>query len=347
MAIARVTVWSSGQVLTASALNGEFNNVIDNALSLISPLTANLDVNGFKLLNVALGTVGAPSVSFNSDSDTGLYSPAANTVSVAAGGVQSARFETATTGVNYFDFTPSATTVALNLAAAGSDTNIGFNLATKGTGAFQLLAGSAVIAKVTPGATPVNYFDHSSSATGVALTVIATGTDTNIGITQQAKGTGNHIIETLGAGNVVLRANSTNMVTVTSSTSVNMGTNIPIIPAAVSGTPLQHAIHQENTVKGWVMAGLTGNIIDSYNVTSLTDVGTGQLRVTWDRDFATANYVVVGNATGVSAGPQLRPVVVDTTNAQAAGAVDVYCPNQTPALVDPSANWFILAIGDQ
>lgn len=33
MALARVTTWSSGQVLTASALNGEFDNLITNALS--------------------------------------------------------------------------------------------------------------------------------------------------------------------------------------------------------------------------------------------------------------------------------------------------------------------------
>ena len=41
MALARVTVWNAGDVLTAAAQNGEFNNILDNALSLISPLTGN------------------------------------------------------------------------------------------------------------------------------------------------------------------------------------------------------------------------------------------------------------------------------------------------------------------
>ena len=72
MALSRVTTWNSGDVLTAAALNGEFNNVLNNALTLISPLTGNLDVNLKQLLNVALeprasaptaGTAGR--VSFN------------------------------------------------------------------------------------------------------------------------------------------------------------------------------------------------------------------------------------------------------------------------------------------
>ncbi len=50
MALARVTTWISGETLTASALNSEFNNVLDNATSLISPLTAALDMNGKELI---------------------------------------------------------------------------------------------------------------------------------------------------------------------------------------------------------------------------------------------------------------------------------------------------------
>lgn len=52
MALSRVTTWISGQVLTASALNGEFNNILDNALSLISPLTGSLNVNSNSLTSI-------------------------------------------------------------------------------------------------------------------------------------------------------------------------------------------------------------------------------------------------------------------------------------------------------
>ena len=50
MAISRAKTWIAAEVLTASDLNTEFNNIIDNATSLISPLTAALDMNGKELI---------------------------------------------------------------------------------------------------------------------------------------------------------------------------------------------------------------------------------------------------------------------------------------------------------
>ena len=54
MSIARVKVWSANEVLTASELNAEFNNVLDNALSLVSPLTGTLNFNGNLAMNLRL-----------------------------------------------------------------------------------------------------------------------------------------------------------------------------------------------------------------------------------------------------------------------------------------------------
>jgi hypothetical protein len=50
MALARAHTWSSGEVLLASELNAEFDNIINNARDLISPLTASLDLNGVELI---------------------------------------------------------------------------------------------------------------------------------------------------------------------------------------------------------------------------------------------------------------------------------------------------------
>ncbi len=54
MAISRVKVWIAGDILTASDLNAEFNNLITNALALVSPLTGNLDFNNNKAVNMRL-----------------------------------------------------------------------------------------------------------------------------------------------------------------------------------------------------------------------------------------------------------------------------------------------------
>lgn len=217
MALARVTTWSAGQVLTATALNGEFDNIIQNVPTLIGTLTANLDCGGFSLINVALGTVGAPGLYFTGDSDTGIYRQAANVFGIAAGGVDSMRFGTVASGVNYLQATPSATGVGATLASAGSDTNV------------------------------------------------------------------NLILDPQGSGNVTVADNA------------------GIVPAAVSGTPAQHGLYAGNVPKGWIRFNGTGVIsIDaSFNVTSITDNGTGDYTVTWDRDFSTANYAisVTGDAT--------------------------------------------------
>ena len=59
MAISRVKTWIAGDVLTASDLNAEFNNLLNNALALISPLTADLNFNGNKATNLRFETQSA------------------------------------------------------------------------------------------------------------------------------------------------------------------------------------------------------------------------------------------------------------------------------------------------
>jgi hypothetical protein len=59
MALSRVKTWSSGETLTASDLNAEFNNILNNPVSLLSPLTGALDLNGQELI-------------FDADADTSI-----------------------------------------------------------------------------------------------------------------------------------------------------------------------------------------------------------------------------------------------------------------------------------
>ena len=50
MALARVKSWSSGEILYATDLNAEFDSILSNALSLVSPITGTLDLNGNELV---------------------------------------------------------------------------------------------------------------------------------------------------------------------------------------------------------------------------------------------------------------------------------------------------------
>jgi len=51
MSLGRITTWSLGDILTAAALNAEIQNILDNGMALISPATANLNLNSKTLID--------------------------------------------------------------------------------------------------------------------------------------------------------------------------------------------------------------------------------------------------------------------------------------------------------
>lgn len=99
-------------------------------------------LNAGAATNFAAGTVSAPGLYVTGDSNTGLYQATADSVSITAGGVEAARFNTAASGVNYLAVTPSATTAAVQLSTAGTDSNINLVLTPKGSGNVGIGTGS-------------------------------------------------------------------------------------------------------------------------------------------------------------------------------------------------------------
>lgn len=73
MALSRIKVWAA-EVLTYSSLNSEFDNLLNNALSLISPLTGNLAAGAFKITGLGAGTDRTDAASLATIQDgTGIY----------------------------------------------------------------------------------------------------------------------------------------------------------------------------------------------------------------------------------------------------------------------------------
>jgi hypothetical protein len=133
----------------------------------------------------------------------------------------------------------------------------------------------------------------------------------------------------------------------------------PVLDTAVTGTAVATQAQQETATatnvlvtpgrqqyhpghpKGWVVFGVTGNILSSYNVASITDVGTGRATVVWDVDFSSANYSAICT---LSAGTALSAEIVPTV--RAAGSLDFYSLNTGNTLTDPT-DWSVIACGDQ
>lgn len=96
--------------------------------------------------------------------------------------------------------------------------------------------------------------------------------------------------------------------------------------------------YYHSRIKGWCDLTGTGTIAinDSFNVSSVTDNGTGDYTVTWDTDFTNTYYAVAALATS----PQIE------YSSKATGATRVITRNSGGSAAD-SQTVSIIAIGDQ
>lgn len=132
------------------------------------------------------GSISAPSFSFRDDSNTGMYRSGVDTIDFSTGGVRALQLGTAASGVNYFVLTPSATGGALQIDAAGSDTNISVAYDAKGSGAhiFRNAGGATELARVDAtglgiGTTAPGQKLHISADTSAVIRVDSFGTAVN------------------------------------------------------------------------------------------------------------------------------------------------------------------------
>lgn len=89
--------------------------------------------------------------------------------------------------------------------------------------------------------------------------------------------------------------------------------------------------------KGWVKAGVTGNILASHNVSGVADTATGQATVSWGTDFSSADYACAATSNGA--------FYAHTVTA-AAGSIILNTRDAAGTLTDPT-NHFGIGFGDQ
>lgn len=356
MALAAVKTFLAGEILLAADLNALNTNILDNALSLVSPWTANMSAGGFRLTTMAAGTVGSPTVQPTGDTNTGIYWPAADTTSLAGAGVDVLRAVGAAGGVNYHDFRSQSAGNAPELQAAGTDTNISLRLVPKGTGYVQIAtAGGIVNADYVPGLAfadfdsgfvqvvsgtldmvaqsrqvlrasgylnATNYIRISNAQASATPYIEAQGADTNVGL----------VIDTQAAGALQLGSPDTGGILAATY----------FLPAAIpGGTPDRNALYRKNVPKAWISFSSTPTLLDSYNITSFTDeAGAGDVSLTFDRDFLAVNYCVLpGN--GVGGGSTTHMSVADWT----VGGVRMRITDMANTLFDASG--YLAFFGDQ
>ena len=158
--------------------------------------------SGVNYLSLTDDTTGAaPSISaLGSDTNVGLYLYSKGTGEVSLtqdNGTPIVFGQPVANSVNYIQIENASTGNSPIIAIGGSDTNMNMVLMAKGNGAVYVRDGSGKNAFAAgPGAvSAVNYIGASNNDTGNAPFLAAYGTDTNIGITINAKGTGGVAIQ--------------------------------------------------------------------------------------------------------------------------------------------------------
>lgn len=103
--------------------------------------------------------------------------------------------------------------------------------------------------------------------------------------------------------------------------------------------------------KAWVKAGVTANILASWNITSLTDTGTGVMGITIATDFSSTDYCVQvsveATATTWGVANTREPHIRNATLAAGSLSVDCVDNTATTSLVKDPQTWHVSMFGDQ
>lgn len=184
---------------------------------------------------------------------TGIAAP------LTSGGGGSSQFQIGhvSSAVNYVQVTGAATGVSPLISSQGSDANPALGLTSKGTGAIRFSSGNASYLqfRIGGGNSAVNNLAVNGNVAGSAPILSSEGSDTNIPIAFQSKGTG--AID-LAAGSQGI--NISNGGTVTAITGVTSGSYTTIPTITISPPTTAGGVQATGTV---AMQLLTGSTIAS------------------------------------------------------------------------------------
>lgn len=211
---ALATVNSAGLLTSAGgvpgwvAYTGTGAPVLGTSPTITTPhiITSILDTNGNTIIGLVpnatavnyleinnAAAASSPSLSAKG-SDTNinlnLLSKGTGSVVLLSNNAVALTASSAVSAVNYIGIGATATGVGPTITATGTDSDIYLQLISKGNAGVVLQSNGAAVLNAANPASPVNYFTMVGSATGNAIGLLATGTDSNVPMLLTAKGTG-------------------------------------------------------------------------------------------------------------------------------------------------------------
>jgi hypothetical protein len=228
--------------------------------------------------------------------DTNSAVPIQFRTNLGSSGAEQFRVGHTASAVNYVQVTGAATGGFVAISAQGSDSNPGIYYTTKGFGSHRFTTntggGSEQFRIITNSASTVNFLQVNGSATTLAPQFSAQGTDTNISMAFQPKGTGAIDLAAGSSG-----VNISNGGTVTAITRTAGGSGYATAPTVAISAP---------TTAGGVQATATCTVTaGAVNTTfTITNAGSGYIEqptITFSGGGGSgaAAYATVGSGTTV------------------------------------------------
>jgi hypothetical protein len=94
----------------------------------------------------------------------------------------------------------------------------------------------------------------------------------------------------------------------------------------------------------WIKCGVTGNILASHNVASVTDAGTGLLDIVLGRDFSSAHWACL---VSLEQGASQNAVGNVRAGGQSAGVIQVESRNGSDAVAADPFSYYVIGFGVQ
>jgi hypothetical protein len=286
-----------------TATTGKFTSVttpsvtattLDLALNSVSTGSVNFSSAGGQLFKIsdggayggywnAFSASGSPSLraigNVSGAIDTNSAVPIQFRTNLGSSGAEQFRVGHTASAVNYVQVTGAATTIQPIISAQGSDGNIALNLRSKGTsGIWFGSSDGAIQFQVTPTTSAVNNLRATGSIAGNALPFVAGGSDTNISMAFQPKGTGAIDLAAGSSGVNISNGGTVTAITRTSSGSAYTSNPTVAITAPTTAGGVQATATCTLGVASYVVAGggtgyAVGNVLTMVGGT-FTSAGT-------------------------------------------------------------------------
>ena len=257
------------------------------------------------------GTESAPSLSFTSDTNTGVYRPATDTVGIVGGGNDVVRMTGIASATDYIEIKNGIGVGSpLHVLAEGASANIGVHLQPKGSGLFTISDGTDFNKGIrfrssSSAASAITLLDAVASAGRVVTLPDATGT---LALVSGDLGTPSALVGTniTGTASGLTAGNATLAATVTVANEATDTTCFPLFATAATGSlaALSNAGLTFNSATGLLSAtGLAGAFNGTLGATTPSTVagttGTFDSTVTVGAN-STAGTLNVKNSSGTT-----------------------------------------------